>query len=345
MKVLFNLLLLSILLLPFECFGQKNGNTTISVPVSVSDREGRYISGLKKEDFTIYQDGIKQNISFFATYDEPLNIALLLDTSGSTQGEALLKIKDAAKDFVELLKPNDKCLIASFDSQINILNQFTSNEGDLKKSIEKLETADKDGTILYRAVKQISETSFNNLEGRKVIVLLSDGKDFGSDVKFKELMNSLEESDVLIYSIYYQTGVGVTKLAIDSSGAVKEKESKQKQKKPKEPKKPKTYYSIVIPPQGNLITNEEITQGQKLTDIGGIFSLQEMSEMTAGRFYSSDTPNLGQVFKKVASELRQQYRLGYNSKDAGNKTTSREIMVKVGRPDAVVRTREKLRDK
>lgn len=315
----------------------------ISLPVSVSDREGRYIPGLKKEDFTIYQDGVKQNITFFATYDEPLNIALLLDTSGSTQGEALTKIKDAAKDFVELLNENDKCLIASFDSQVNIHTQFISHEGDLKKAIDRVETADKDGTVLYKAVKQIAQNSFNNLEGRKVIVLLSDGKDYGSDMKFKELMSLLEESDVLIYSIYYQTSEGTPKLAVDASGTIKEKESKQKQKKPKEPKKPKTYYSIVIPPQGNLITNDEITQGQKLTDIGGIFSLQEMSEMTAGRFYTSDTPNLGNIFKKVAGELRQQYRLGYNSKDAANKGITREIVVKVGRPDAVVRTREKLR--
>lgn len=343
MKTVFSLIFLSFFFLPLELFAQKNSNTLISVPVSVSDRDGRYISGLKKEDFTVFQDGVKQNISFFATYDEPLNIALLLDTSGSTQGEALLRIKEAANDFVELLKPNDNCFIATFDSQVNILNPFTNQERLLKKSIEKVETASEDGTVLYRAVKQISENSFNNVQGRKVIVLLSDGKDLGSNVKFGQLMSSLEESDVLIYSIFYQTGAGAPKLVVDSGGTVKEKESKKKPKKPKEPKKPRGY-SIGIPPQENLIPNEEITQGQKLGDIGGIFSLQEMSEMTAGRFYMSDTPNLRKVFKQVAGELREQYRLGFYSKD-GKDIESREIMVKVGRPDAVVRTRGKYRGK
>lgn len=345
MKFIFSLIFLLLFLFTFESFAQKNVNTLISLPVSVSDRDGRYIPGLRKDDFTIYQDGVKQNIAFFATYDEPLNIALLLDTSGSTQGESLDKIKDAAKDFVELLKPNDKCLVATFDSQVNVLNQFTNHEGELKKSIEKVQTAERDGTVLYRAVKQIAQNSFNNLEGRKVIILLSDGKDYGSDVKFKELMSLLEESDVLIYSIFYQTGAGAPKLTMDSSGTVKEKETKKKEKKPKEPKKPKTYYSIIIPPQNDLITNEEITQGQKLTDIGGIFSLQEMSEMTAGRFYMSDTPNLRQIFKKVAGELREQYRLGYYAKNVGNDISSREIMVKVERTDAVVRTRGRFRGK
>jgi VWFA-related protein len=341
MKFVFCLSFLTLFLLPAGLFAQKNSNPLISLPVSVSDREGRYIPNLKKDDFTIYQDGVRQNISFFATYDEPLNIALLLDTSGSTQGEALDRIKDAAKDFIELMKPNDKCLIATFDSQVNILNSFSNQEGDLKRSIEKAKTADQDGTVLYRAIKQITENTFKDVEGRKVIVLLSDGKDMGSDIKFKELMSLLEESDVLIYSIFYQTGAGAPKLEVDSSGTVKEKEPNKKPKKEKKPKKPKTYYSVMIPPQNDLITNDEISQGQKLSDIGGIFALQEMSEMTAGRFYQSETSNLRQVFKKVAGELREQYRLGFYPKDAGNNATNRDIIVKVGRQDAIVRTRGK----
>jgi hypothetical protein len=94
-----------------------------------------------------------------------------------------------------------------------------------------------------------------------------------------------------------------------------------------------------------LIVNEEIVQGQKLSDIGGIFSLQEMSEMTAGRFYQSDSPNLRQIFKQVAGELREQYRLGYYPKVGAKSMESSDIMVKVERPDAVVRTRGKFRGK
>jgi VWFA-related protein len=344
MKFVFCLLFLSLLLLPAGLFAQKNSNNLISLPVSVSDRDGRYISGLKKEDFTIYQDGVEQKVAFFATYDEPLNIVLLLDTSGSTEGEALEKIKDAAKDFVELLKPNDKCSIATFDSQVNVFNAFTNQEGFLKKTIEGVKTAEKDGSVLFSAVKQISQNSFNNVEGRKVIVLLSDGKDMGSEIKFRELMGLLEETDVLIYSIFYQTGAGAPKLTVDSSGIVKEKDKKKKEKKPKKPKKPRGY-SVGIPPQEDLIVNEEIVQGQKLSDIGGIFSLQEMSEMTAGRFYQSDSPNLRRIFKQVAGELREQYRLGYYPKVGAKSMESSDIMVKVERPDAVVRTRGKFRGK
>ncbi len=159
MKIIFALLFLMLLTLPLKVRAQitdpnkiqKTNKKLVSVPVTVSDREGRYISDLKKKDFTIYQDGIKQNIAFFATEDEPLNIALLLDTSGSTQN-SLEKIKDAAEDFIELLNPNDQCQIVTFDSQVNILSPFTSDNKTLKNSLDKVRTAAQDGTVLYRVL-------------------------------------------------------------------------------------------------------------------------------------------------------------------------------------------------
>src|SRR5687768_6414983 len=90
----------------------QSDKTFISVPVSVSDREGRYISGLKKDDFTILQDNKPQKVTFFATEDEPVSVALLIDTSASTKA-VLDKIRDAAKDFIRLLNKDDKCLIAT----------------------------------------------------------------------------------------------------------------------------------------------------------------------------------------------------------------------------------------
>ncbi len=340
-----------VLTLPTELHAQitepdkikKTNKTLVSVPVSVSDREGHYISGLKKEDFTIYQDGTEQKITFFSTYDEPLNIALLLDTSVSTK-DTLEKIKDAAKDFIELLNPNDQCLIATFDSQVNILNSYTSNQQTLKTSLDKVQTATQDGTVIYRAVEQITQESFNNAQGRKAIVLLSDGKDFGSSVTKGELLNLLEESDVLIYTVFYKTGAGYNKLVFDSDGTVKEvKDSKKLPKK--KPQKKKKEYSVFIPAPAGLPSDKEIELLEKNADIKAIDSLKEMSDTTAGRFYLSDMPKLGEIFKKVAAELRQQYRLGYHSKDAANDTAVHNISVKVKRSDVVVRTRGKFRAK
>jgi Ca-activated chloride channel family protein len=321
---------------------QKENKIPISVPVTVSDREGRYISGLKKEDFTLYENGVEQNIASFSTYDEPVSIALLIDASGSTK-ETLEKIKDAAGDFIDLLNPNDKCLVATFDSEVRILNALSSDRKALKESLAKARTAEKEGSVLLRAVGQIAEKSFTNVPGRKVIVLLSDGKDFGSALTKNELLSRLEETDVSIYSIFYQTGLGFNKLTIAPDGTVKEgRESKPKEKKPEKKKK---NYSILIPMRGDVYTEEDARLISKAFDVEAVNSLKEMSDITAGRFYQSDTPNLSGVFKKIAGELRQQYQLGYHSKEAANDAAVRDITVKVKRPDVVVRARGKFRAK
>jgi VWFA-related protein len=249
-KTIFILLSLMILTWPVNLPAQapepdkipRAEKSLISVPVAVSDREGRYIAGLKKEDFTVYQDGVKQDISFFATVDEPLNIALLLDTSGSTQN-SLEKIKDAAKDFIELLNPADKCLVATFDSQVNILNSLTSDQDLLKKSLKRVETAQQDGTLLNNAVQQLVQNSFTNVEGRKVILILSDGKDFGSSITKAQLMSQLEESDVMIYTIFYKTGVVFNKLVIAPNGVVNVVNDDKKKKKTKTAQKEKSIFS------------------------------------------------------------------------------------------------------
>jgi VWFA-related protein len=339
MKIIFVLLSLVLLTLPVELRAQanesdkiqKSNKTLVSVPVVVSDRDGHYIPGLKKEDFTVYQDGVKQNIALFATYEEPLNIALLLDSSGSTE-DVLKEIKDAAKDFVKLLNPKDQCLVATFDSQVKILNPFTSNQKTLKNSLGNVRSAQIGGTVMYRAVEQLLQNSFANVQGRKVIVLLTDGKDFGSGITKDELSNQLEESDVLIYTIFYKTGAGSNKPA----AAKKEKPSKKNKKK-------KKGYSILISGPVYVPTEEEVELHEKNDEIEAVDALKKMSDTTAGRFYQSDTPKLREVFKKVAGELREQYRLGYHSKDAANDAAVHDIIVKVDRPDAVVIARGKFR--
>ncbi len=343
MKIAF--FFLTILALTFGLFAQApepsnipKDKNMVSIPVTVSDREGRYIANLKKEDFTIYEDGVKQNVSFFATVEEPLSIALLLDTSGSTSS-SLEKIKDAAKDFVELLNPKDKALIATFDSQLKVLNPFTSSRSDLKDAIDKVQTAVQDGTVLNYAIQQTVQKTFSNAEGRKVVIVLSDGKDFGSSVSQSELLGILEESDVLIYSIHYKTGSGTENLVISSDGKVKEAENKKPAKQPK-PKKNKGY-TVFIPGQADVISQDEINNREKQQSIEAVDFLKQLSDTTAGRFYLSDAPNLTNIFKQIAGELREQYWLGYRSKNSA----AHDIEVKVGRPDVVVRSRAKVRSK
>ncbi len=351
MKIVFALFSLMFFILPLEVSAQitepeniPKDKSLVSVPVTVSDKDGRYIPNLKKDDFTLFEDGVKQKIAFFSTYDEPLNIALLLDTSGSTTN-SLVKIKDAAKEFIELLNPKDQCLVATFDAKVNILSQFTPDRKALKKSLDEVQTAYQDGTVLRQAVEQIVKNSFNNLQGRNVIVVLSDGKDFGSSVSQMELSNLLEESDVLIYTIFYKTGIVANELVVTSDGTVKEDEKAKKKKKAPKPPKKQGGYSIIIPGQVDLTPQDEIERREKVANVEAVDTFKELSDITAGRFYTSDTPNLKKVFKTIATELRQHYWLGYRPKDAAKGANVHEINVKVERADAVVRTRGKFRAK
>ncbi len=333
MKIIFTFLFLMFSSLLVQTAAQTNNSgriakkdkTSVRAPVIVSDREGHYIPNLKKEDFSIYQNGEMQNVTFFSTYDEPLNVALLLDTSGSTE-DVIKKIKSAAKDFIGLLNPQDKCLVATFDNQVKILNTFTSDAATLKNSVNKIKSAQLGGTLMYNAVEQVTRRYFADVKGRKVVVLLTDGKDFGSVVTKDDLVNQFEESDILIYTVFYRTGAA----AVDPATAKKGKSTKKSRRKK----------NVIIPTGAiYLPTEAELTAREKSDEAEAIDALKKFSDTTAGRFYLSDAPKLNKVFKLVAGELREQYRLGFRSNDAA----AQQVIVKVARPDAVVRVRGKFR--
>lgn len=345
MKIIFALLFLMLLTLPSKLLAQNTESETnqetnksfVSVPVIVSDREGHYIPGLKKEDFTVYQDGVKQKITFFSTYKEPVKISLMLDTSKSSRN-VINKIKDAAKDFVESLNPNDQCQVATFDSQVKIINPFTSDQKLIKSSLDKVKINEYGGTLMYSAVNQIAQKSFDNVKGRKVIILLTDGNDFGSSLTKSEFLNLLEESDIMIYTIFFNTGKDFNKL-MDSDGKLKKrKQSKKPRKNTKENSNINSVYAVYVP------TEEEIELSERNDAIEAIDSLKKMSDIT-GRFYLSSVPDLKKTFKNITGELSQQYRLGYNSKNTASGTVTHDISVKVDRSDVVVRTRETFRIK
>src|SRR5215475_13611994 len=182
----------------------KIDTTLVSVPVIVSERQGRYIAGLKASDFTLYEDRVKQPIAFFADTEEPINVALLLDTSKSTTW-ALDDIKETAKDFVMQLRPQDRAMIVSFDHEAIALCELTSDRKTLERAIGDAQIGERFGTKLRDAVDAVLEEEFKTVKGRKAVVLLTDGKDYGSGVGEHSLMESAAEADTLIYSVFYRS--------------------------------------------------------------------------------------------------------------------------------------------
>jgi len=180
----------------------KIGTELVSVPVIVSDYNDIYIPDLKQPEFTLYEDGVKQEIVFFATVKEPFNVVLLLDTSGSTK-EKLRQIQGAAKEFVAQLQPKDRVKIINFDDQINDLSEFTSDRATLREAIERAQSGV--GTKLYDAMKYALNT-LTRVQGRRAIVLFTDGVDNHSDTtQAADNIAQLEESGIIVYPIRYDT--------------------------------------------------------------------------------------------------------------------------------------------
>src|ERR1044071_9300656 len=127
----------------------KLNTTLVQVPVVVSERGGRYLTDMKKEEFSIYENGVRQEVSFFGTVEEPFNVALLIDSSGSTI-EQLEYIKAAASAFVENLRPQDKVMVVEFNDSVSIASELTGDRERLRRAIADIKPGQY--TQVYEAV-------------------------------------------------------------------------------------------------------------------------------------------------------------------------------------------------
>jgi hypothetical protein len=182
----------------------------VTVPVIVTSAEGIYVSDLRKEEFSVAEDGVKQDPAFFATVSAPFHVVLLLDTSASTQ-EKLGLIRRAAIAFVEQLQSGDRVKVISFDDQVRDLNDFTNDRAALRGAINKTESGA--GTKLYDAF-ELALSSIRTIQGRKAIVLFSDGVDYHSDrASFDGTLRGLDEEGVIVYPIRYETRAETERIA------------------------------------------------------------------------------------------------------------------------------------
>lgn len=182
----------------------------VTVPVIAATVNGRYVPDMRQEEFSISEDGVKQQVAFFATVTSPFHVVLVLDTSASTQ-EKLGMIRRSAITFVEQLQPADRVKVISFDDKVRDLNDFTSNRDLIRGAINKTEPGK--NTKLYDAM-ELALSSLKFVQGRKAIVLFSDGVDWHSDRStFEGTLHWLDEEGAIVYAIRYDTRAETEKLA------------------------------------------------------------------------------------------------------------------------------------
>jgi VWFA-related protein len=178
--------------------------TLVNIPVLVSDRSGRYVPQLSESDFLLYEDGAQQQVAFFANEEVPFNVALVLDMSPST-ADNQSEIQDAALAFIRQLRPQDRVMVVSFDRSVSYLTDFTNNRRELESAIRSTNTGS--GTSVYDAVYETINRRMERLEGRKAMILFSDGEDTTSNhASYDDAINAVTESDVLVYGLRYPGG-------------------------------------------------------------------------------------------------------------------------------------------
>lgn len=298
--------------------------TLVTVPVSVRDRDGRYAPDLKRADFHLFEEGVEQRIVYFAAVDQPFTVALVLDTSSSTDLR-LEDMQNAAIAFVRQLKPEDRVLLVAFDDKVKVLAEPTSDRRALVEAIRR--TRSGGSTRLYDAVDFVIKQRLARITGRKAIVLFTDGIDTASrKADYNSTVRLAEELDALIYPVSYNTFGGLGRLG-----------------GPPRMPLPGGRGGIVITPPfpGGSIpgvgTGRSNDPDSRLADK----YLQELAQKTGGRFYRGDSlANITQAFEWVAEELRRQYSLGYYPSQAAQDGQRRQIKVRVDRPTLVVLSRD-----
>ena len=306
----------------------------ITMPVSVLDREGRFVSGLTQKDFEIFENGVHQKVDYFQSVEQPFTVVLMIDVSPSTAFR-IDEIHEAAVSFVNQLRPDDRVMVVAFDDRTRVLCRPTNDKRILQNAIYQAQFGD--GTSLYEAVDQVVNRELSQIQGRKAVVLFTDGVDTTSRrASYDGTLADVEEIDALFYPIRYNTqrdgfgggggwggnryprgrsrgrsvGIGGIVGIILGGGT----------------------FPPIDPGNGGYGSSNEYETGQRYLDTLALNS--------GGRKFEADsTYNLEAAFSGIAEELRRQYSLGYYPEKVGEPGERKQIRVRVMRPNLVVRAK------
>ncbi|HSE38312.1 MAG TPA: VWA domain-containing protein [Blastocatellia bacterium] len=294
----------------------KLNTTLVQVPVVVSERGGRYVSDLTRDEFSIFEDGVKQTIELFGSVEEPFSVALLLDSSGSTQA-TLDQIKSAAMAFLGNLRPHDRVMIVSFNDSVEVLCDLTNNTARLGSAVQSIKSGE--FTQVYEAVYTAVWETLRDIPGRKAVILFSDGIDTASsEISLEDTLDAVIEcEDIIVYPIRYATREDVEH-------------------------KMETRIRATFPTD-SAAAEAKMEQSRRELDRayrGGDEYLQQLADMSGGVLERADKlGDLRPALGRIAEELRHQYLLGYYPTNRQKDDKSRKITVRVIRQGVTVRAR------
>jgi VWFA-related protein len=311
--------------------------TLVTVPVSVLDRQGRFVPNLKREDFSVLENGIEQSIAYFEPAEKPFTVALLLDTSPSTQFH-ISEIKEAAISFAKQLRPEDRVLIISFSDEVMLLTEATNDISTITQVVLE-NVREGNSTRLYDAVHLAIKERLDRIPGRKAMVLFTDGVDTSSfSANYQSTLYEAEELDALIYPIQYDTSDYMRAYQNAGSGNVTIVTRRSNWPFGSGTTTQTIYGPLVnggVPLPGT--TRDDYDRADQY--------LHALADKSGGRLYQAKDPaQLSESFARIAQELRWQYSIAYYPKAATEEGGQRrQIRVRVHQPDLAVKARDSYR--
>lgn len=281
---------------------------SVAVYVTVSDPTGKLVPDLAEEDFEVYDNGKKQDITLFDNGMQPITVVMMLDRSGSMIQNFRL-VRNAAEQFVGLLMPGDKARIGSFANRIQVdPRDFTGSQRDLIE-ILRTQLQEPGPTPLWNAVN-VGITSLLHQDGRRVVLVFTDGIDHpmgSNNISFRDVAKNAEEQDVMVFAIGLAGREGSPMGRRGGAGGSG------------------GFGGFGLPRQDDEPTVDK--------------GLPRIASMTGGGYYELRSPaNLGTAFKRIADELHKQYALAFTPQKLDGKTHHLEVRIK--RPELVARARK-----
>jgi VWFA-related protein len=314
-----------------------SGVNVVNVLANVHNSKNEIVKDLKQEDFTIEEDGRPQEIKYFSREtDLPLTLGLMVDTSGS-QYRVLGKEKDATSKFIDQVMREDKekAFLIKFDAEAEEMQELTASKKKLQSALNDVDGAPRQlqrrndpnssggsgsgypraGTILYDAILLASNEELKKLQGRKAMILLTDGDDHGSRTSLSECIESAQRADTLVYSIYFV-------------------DQEQSNFSP-------GFGGPGMGRHGGMGGGGGRGRQQQMSRGDGKKILQRISKETGGSFFEvTKKMPIDKIYEQIEDELRSQYNLGYTPDKSDAGSGFRKIKVTAKGKGLVVQARE-----
>ena len=311
-----------------QAFRFRTGVELVNVTATVTDASGRFVSGLRQEDFRVYQDEQPQPITHFNSERVPVSLGIILDTSGSMEGEKMAAAKAALNRFLlDLLGPDDEVFLYRFDTSPELVHEWTTDRGRVSAALNMIRP--RGGTAMYDAVAEAIPLVQAGKHRKKALVIISDGNDTSSRTAIQELKEQIRETEVLVYAIGIDAQMPTIFESRRSFGGIVESllqgpiplpfprpGGARRPPRTVPPPNPGPRFPPGLPPVAPPVTSPRsptTTRGRP-DDRVNVAALRDITDDSGGRTEVIRTANdLHPATAGIADELSKQYYIGYAS--------------------------------